>query len=79
VKQLKMISNELTARFRDSISSTQVQNMMFSPPKSGANKAEWVSAVGDFFSLPWISAKKAVKTRPWNFAPSTIISTRNVI
>jgi hypothetical protein len=53
--------------------------MMFSPPKSGANKAEWVSAVGDFFSLPWISAKKAVKTRPWNFAPSTIISTRNVI
>ena len=49
MKQLKMISNELTARFHDSISSTQVQNMMFSPPKSGAKKAEWISAVGDFF------------------------------
>ena len=49
VKQLKMISNELTARFHDSISSTQVQNMMFSPPKSGAKKDEWISSIGDFF------------------------------
>lgn len=40
VKQLKIISNELSirnARFRDS--------MMFSPPKSGAKKAEWVCPI----------------------------------
>ena len=44
-----MISNDLTARFHDSISTTQVQNVMFSPPKSGAKKAEWISAIGTFF------------------------------
>ncbi len=49
MKQLKNLSNALILRtecVHDSISSVQ---MKFSPPKSGSNKAAWISAIGAFF------------------------------
>jgi hypothetical protein len=41
VKQLKILSNQLSL----------LNNVIFSPPKSGSNKATWVTAIGAFFNI----------------------------
>jgi len=52
VKQLKKISSEMSTRtiiFHNNNLSTPIQNPIFFPPKSGARKAEWISAIAIFF------------------------------
>ncbi len=54
MKQLKILSNQLflqTERVHDCTSSVQIKNVIFSPPKSGSNKAAWVTAIGAFFNI----------------------------
>jgi hypothetical protein len=55
VKQLKAISKELFNRishYHSSRSSCQIiPNLIYSPPRSGAKKAEWIYAIGTFFRV----------------------------
>ncbi len=58
VPQLKKISNELRSRtiqihLNNSLNSTSTQSpiAIYVPPKSGAKKAEWASAISTYFNL----------------------------
>lgn len=50
MKQLKAVSGELSRRTVHFHNTSAVhENIIFFPPKSGAKKAEWISAIASFF------------------------------
>jgi len=54
VPQLKTIASNLRTRtiiYRNNNLSTTQDNIIFSQPKSGARKAEWISAIANYFHL----------------------------
>jgi len=54
VPQLKTIASNLRTRtiiYRNNNLSTTQDNIIFSQPKSGARKAEWISAIANYFYL----------------------------
>ena len=54
VPQLKTVASNLNTRtiiYRNNNLSTTQDNIIFSQPKSGARKAEWISAIANYFNL----------------------------
>ena len=61
VPQLKTIASNLRTRtiiYRNNNLSTTQDNIIFSQPKSGARKAEWISAIANYFHLHRASANQ---------------------